>query len=118
MQRGSNSDDTWQVLRRYNDFLKLHKNLCVSTLCPSLPEKKFIGNMQPDFIAQRRFELQEYINKILMNPILASSLTTKKFIDPELYMQPFQGIIFLFTVFLSLIDNLNFFCRIKDKFYD
>lgn len=47
--------------------------------------------MQPEFIAKRRFQLQEYINAILMNPILASSLPAKKFVDPETYNQSFHG---------------------------
>lgn len=91
VHRGTDSTETWQILRRYNDFVKLHKSLACSEQCPDLPKKKFIGNMHPSFIAQRRFELQEYLKTILMNPILASSLTTKKFIDPEQYMQPFHG---------------------------
>lgn len=92
VQRGNDdSAETWQILKRYNDFVKLHKSLACSELCPELPKKKFIGNMHPSFIAQRRFELQEYLKTVLMNPILASSLTTKKFIDPEQYMQPFHG---------------------------
>lgn len=49
------------------------------------------GNMQPEFIAKRRFQLQEYLNAILMNPILASSLPAKKFVDPESYNQSFHG---------------------------
>lgn len=48
--------------------------------------------MRPEFIAERREALQNYINIILMNPILASSLPAKKFVDPETYNQPFQDI--------------------------
>lgn len=53
------------------------------------------GNMQPEFIAKRRFQLQEYLNALLMNPILASSLPAKKFVDPESYNQSFHGNIFV-----------------------
>lgn len=91
IERIYDPDARWQILRRYNDFVALHRSLCIAADCPALPEKKFIGNKRPDFIAQRRIELQEYINKVLMNPILASSLATKKFVDPELYMTPFHG---------------------------
>lgn len=48
--------------------------------------------MRPEFIAQRLLALQNYINIILMNPILASSLPAKKFIDPESYNQSFHDI--------------------------
>lgn len=47
--------------------------------------------MRPDFIADRLIALQEFINQVLMNPILASSLPTKKFIDPDSYSTPFHG---------------------------
>lgn len=46
--------------------------------------------MRPEFIAERRKQLQEYINIILMNPILASSLPTKRFVDPDNYGQSFH----------------------------
>lgn len=51
-----------------------------------------LGNMRPEFIAERRVALQNYINIILMNPILASSLPAKKFVDPESYNQSFHDI--------------------------
>lgn len=46
--------------------------------------------MRPEFIAERRLALQNYINIVLMNPILASSLPAKKFVDPESYNQSFH----------------------------
>lgn len=51
-----------------------------------------IGNMRPEFIAERRLALQNYINIVLMNPILASSLPAKKFVDPESYNQSFHDV--------------------------
>lgn len=48
--------------------------------------------MRPEFIAERSLALQNYINIVLMNPILASSLPAKKFIDPESYNQPFHDV--------------------------
>ncbi|XP_055321695.1 PX domain-containing protein kinase-like protein isoform X2 [Sitodiplosis mosellana] len=48
--------------------------------------------MRPEFIAERRLALQNYINIVLMNPILASSLPAKKFVDPESYNQSFHDI--------------------------
>jgi PX domain-containing protein kinase-like protein len=35
---------------------------------------------------------QNYLNVILMNPILASSLPVRKFLDPDNYATPFQGL--------------------------
>lgn len=51
-----------------------------------------LGNMRPEFIAERRLALQNYINIVLMNPILASSLPAKKFVDPESYNQSFHDV--------------------------
>lgn len=51
-----------------------------------------LGNMRPEFIAKRQLALQNYINIVLMNPILASSLPAKKFVDPENYNQSFHDI--------------------------
>lgn len=47
--------------------------------------------MRADFVHQRQLKLQSFINQVLMNPILASSLPTKKFIDPDSYSTPFHG---------------------------
>ncbi|ALC42353.1 CG8726 [Drosophila busckii] len=87
VQRGEQS---WNVLRRYNDFNQLHKSLQISGLELPLPGKRYFGNMRPDFIAERKEALQIYINTILMNPILASSLPAKRFVDPESYSQSFH----------------------------
>lgn len=84
-------ENCWKLLRRYNDFAELNKSLKISGIDYPFPGKKLIGNMQPEFIAQRRLELQEYIQNVLMNPILASSLPTKKFVDPDSYSTPFHG---------------------------
>lgn len=91
LQRGPYADTTWKVLRRYNDFVQLNKSLSPSGISLPLPGKKVIGNMRPDFIAERRQGLQEYINVVLMNPILASSLAAKRFVDPDSYSSPFHG---------------------------
>lgn len=52
----------------------------------------YVGNMHPDFVAKRLIALQQYINVVLMNPILASSLTCRTFFDPEVYNQSFADL--------------------------
>lgn len=72
--------------------------------------------MAPEFIAERQAALQvvnikipvkwrecnailfcinlcfqKYLNIVLMNPILASSLPARSFVDPASYCQPFSG---------------------------
>lgn len=89
VHRGPFSDQTWKVFKRYNDFFKLHQLLQVSGIPLELPPKKLIGNMDPRFISERQQGLQKYLNSILMNPILVSSLPARSFVDPANYCQPF-----------------------------
>ncbi|KAI4467204.1 px serine/threonine kinase pxk [Holotrichia oblita] len=90
VQRGPFSDRTWRIHKRYNDFVKLHSQLQASGLPLTLPPKKIIGNMDPEFISERQQALQKYLNTIVMNPILVSSLPARSFIDPANYCQPFR----------------------------
>ncbi|XP_011872170.1 PREDICTED: PX domain-containing protein kinase-like protein isoform X1 [Vollenhovia emeryi] len=106
-QRGPLPERSWRVSRRYNDFVQLNAALSVSGFDLPLPPKRIIGNMEPDFIAQRQIALQNYLNIVLMNPILASSLPMKKFLDPENYTAPLHEIA-LQQVSLALRSDANF----------
>nr|XP_034178989.1 PX domain-containing protein kinase-like protein isoform X1 [Osmia lignaria] len=106
-QRGPIPEKSWRVSRRYNDFVQLNGALSISGIDLALPPKKIIGNMEPDFIAQRQVALQNYLNNILMNPILASSLPMKKFLDPDNYTAPLHEIA-LQQVSLALRSDANF----------
>ncbi|KAH8284690.1 hypothetical protein KR018_011562 [Drosophila ironensis] len=90
VQRGIEKENSWNVLRRYNDFDRLDKCLRISGIDLPLPPKRIFGNMRPEFVAERKQALQVYINAVLMNPILASSLPAKRFVDPESYSQSFH----------------------------
>ncbi|XP_054278649.1 PX domain-containing protein kinase-like protein [Macrosteles quadrilineatus] len=90
VQRGPTNDNVWHVYKRYNDFVSLHQALQSSALSLPLPPKKLIGNFDKDFIAERQAGLQRYVNYILMNPILASSLPVKRFLDPDNYSSSFH----------------------------
>lgn len=90
VQRGPLKENCWRILRRYNEFAELNKHLQISRIPLAFPGKRYVGNMRPDFIAERRQQLQEYLNTVLMNPILASSLPAKKFVDPDSYSQSFH----------------------------
>lgn len=43
--------------------------------------------MHPDFVAKRLIALQQFLNIVYMNPILASSLTSRRFADQAFYNQ-------------------------------
>ncbi|KAK0168115.1 hypothetical protein PV327_001948 [Microctonus hyperodae] len=106
-QRGPLPDKSWRVSRRYNDFVQLNGALSVSGLELPLPPKKIIGNMDAEFIAQRQIALQHYLNVVLMNPILASSLSMKHFLDPNNYAAPLHEIA-LQQVSLALRSDANY----------
>jgi sorting nexin-29 len=60
--------DQWSVSRRYSDFYKLHKQLLKQN--PSIkvldfPPKKKLGNMNADFVEQRRQRLQVYLKHLI-----------------------------------------------------
>lgn len=103
MCRGPFADKSWHVHKRYNDFRALHASLLCAGIELPLPPKRLIGNREPDFISQRLHGLQKYLNAVLMNPILASSLPTKLFIDPINYCQPFSGKLQLLTCLLPSV---------------
>ncbi|XP_014474840.1 PREDICTED: PX domain-containing protein kinase-like protein isoform X2 [Dinoponera quadriceps] len=106
-QRGPLPERSWRVSRRYNDFVQLNTALSISGFDLPLPPKRIIGNMEPDFIAQRQIALQNYLNIVLMNPILASSLPMKRFLDPENYTAPLHEIA-LQQVSLALRSDANY----------
>lgn len=90
VHRGPFSQKTWRIHKRYNDFVDLHSHLQTSGIPLSLPPKKIIGNREPEFISERQQGLQKYLNGVLMNPILVSSLPARSFVDPANYCQPFS----------------------------
>ncbi|XP_012263544.2 PX domain-containing protein kinase-like protein isoform X1 [Athalia rosae] len=106
-QRGPLPEKSWRVSRRYNDFVQLNGALSLSGISLPLPPKRIIGNMEPDFVAQRQLALQNYLNVVLMNPILASSLPMKKFLDPDNYTAPLHEVA-LQQVSLALRSDANF----------
>ncbi|XP_019123884.1 PX domain-containing protein kinase-like protein isoform X1 [Larimichthys crocea] len=85
VQRGVSTENSWQVIRRYSDFDVLNTSLMVCGISLPLPPKKLIGNMDREFIAERQRGLQTYLDSITQHPLLSSSLTVKKFLDPNNY---------------------------------
>lgn len=43
VQRGVCKDNSWRILRRYNEFAVLHKELQISGIELPLPGKKIVG---------------------------------------------------------------------------
>lgn len=62
--------ESWTIFKRYRDFYKLHKDLKKHHLqikVLDFPPKKKIGNMEFDFVEDRRQRLQVYIRHVLQN---------------------------------------------------
>ncbi|XP_026492807.2 PX domain-containing protein kinase-like protein [Vanessa tameamea] len=85
VQRGQNKENRWTVSRRYRDFASLHVSLLQANVDLPIPPKKFIGNMQPSFVAERQVALQNYINEVLKHKVLSLSLQVRSFLDPNNY---------------------------------
>ncbi|XP_072438502.1 PX domain-containing protein kinase-like protein isoform X1 [Chiloscyllium punctatum] len=92
VQRGVSAENTWQVIRRYSDFDVLNASLQISGLILPLPPKKLIGNMDPEFIAERQEGLQNYLNFITTQHMLSNCELVKKFLDPTNYSSNYTEI--------------------------
>ncbi len=90
VQRGFDQKYSWQINKRYNEFNDLYAQLKLTNYELPLPPKKAFGNMKPEFLNTRQLGLQEFIDQILANLLLANSLPVKKFLDEENYFQNFQ----------------------------
>lgn len=68
--RATNGSESWTIFKRYRDFYKLHKDLKkqhIQIKVLDFPPKKKIGNMDFDFVEDRRQRLQVYIRHVLHN---------------------------------------------------
>jgi hypothetical protein len=87
------SGKTWQCQRRYKEFDELHNKLrrVNSDLhIPSLPPKKWFGNMAPQFVSQRQAGLQSYVDELLADPRWASMHILRAFFDTHRHMNDSQ----------------------------
>lgn len=89
--RAPDNDFKWVIQHRYSDFAQLHAALKTAvTNLPMLPPKKVFGNTDRDFINERKSALQKYLDEILSNIYIASSLTVRRFLDPSNYSTNLQ----------------------------
>ena len=58
MQRGPVPENSWNVTKRYSDFVTLDTSLKLAGIELPLPPKKVFGNMDREFIAERQTGLQ------------------------------------------------------------
>lgn len=70
---------TWNIQKRYREIRDLDDELRrAGAVVPQIPGKKFFGNSDPVFIAQRQIGLQQYLQGVLQG-------------DPQLTMAPLRA---------------------------
>lgn len=79
----NNGTKSWFIFRRYNEFHSLYEK--VKRLYPEanlrLPGKKIFGNLDPEFIQQRREGLDDFIQKLIQHPQLSQHPDVKAFLS-------------------------------------
>ncbi|GMS95737.1 hypothetical protein PENTCL1PPCAC_17912 [Pristionchus entomophagus] len=56
---------TWTVQRRYSDFAQLDKLRFTDKKKSFIPKKKTIGNLDAEFITDRKIELEKYLKSVI-----------------------------------------------------
>lgn len=86
VQRGENTDNSWKLQHRYNDFATLYASLTMNLSGTDLvlPPKKKFGNMDSTFLHERRMALQEFMDSVLSG-FFSQNIAVKKFLDPSNY---------------------------------
>ena len=72
-----------RVRRRFKEFEWLRERLCrryIGLVIPKLPVKRLYGNMDPNFIEERRMELQLFLNYVLRHPVMNKSIELETFL--------------------------------------
>jgi hypothetical protein len=62
--KGEDSLESFEGMRRYNEFYALRQTLCVrwpGLFVPSIPPKKAVGNKDVRFIIERRYFLERFL---------------------------------------------------------
>jgi sorting nexin-1/2 len=70
--------------RRYSDFIWLREKLLENYkgyLIPPLPEKALLNRFNNEFIEYRRRELEKFLKRIVIHPILSNSIHLKSFLE-------------------------------------
>ena len=76
----------WNVWRRYSEFVSFHSELKKEGVTgrPALPQKKWLGNLEPEFIQKRVKELEAYVSDVLRMPQGQKLFSLRNFLQPAL----------------------------------
>jgi len=74
------------VLRRYSDFLWLFERLQLEragSIVPPLPEKQPVGRFSPEFVQERRMQLERFLRRLAVHPELADATALDTFLRAD-----------------------------------
>ncbi|CAF2775006.1 unnamed protein product [Rotaria sp. Silwood2] len=74
---------SWIITKRFREFVDLNNTLKEYGFNFELPKKKFLGNTDRIFMAERQKGLQIYLNTLVQNIELCNSLLVHRFLDPD-----------------------------------
>ena len=83
-----------KAIRRYSDFRWLNDQFKLQfpvTVIPPLPQKKMIGNLDTNFVEERRLALEQYLGNVARHPKLSTSMLTQVFLDSSQKGKIFVG---------------------------
>eukprot|EP00347_Sterkiella_histriomuscorum_P012397 403368732 len=103
------------VQRRFNDFEWMHQKLSEDKsykglMIPPLPEKKFVGKLDNNFIEKRKEELESYLRVITTHNILKFDQQIFAFLTIEEFEQYRQNP----TAFEKVISYANYLPSVKN----
>lgn len=84
--RTKDGSESWTIFKRYRDFYSLHKQLKKQHLqikVLDFPPKKKIGNLDFDFVEERRQRLQVYIRHLIQNLPELANCDSRKFLEAK-----------------------------------
>jgi sorting nexin-29 len=84
--RSKDGSESWTIFKRYRDFHTLHKQLRKQHLQIKIldfPPKKKIGNLDFDFVEERRQRLQVYMRHVLQNLPELANCDSRKFLEAK-----------------------------------
>jgi sorting nexin-1/2 len=74
------------VLRRYSDFLWLYERLHTEragAVVPPIPEKQPVGRFSPQFVEERRVNLERFLRRVAVHPELADAQCLDTFLRAD-----------------------------------
>ena len=76
----------WNVWRRYSEFTNFHSELKKEGVVgrPTMPQKKWLGNLEPEFINKRVKNLEAYLSDVLRMPQGQTLFSLRNFLQPAL----------------------------------